>query len=89
MRTVLYTHRAPLLLLCLLLLQKRYEYYRRHMSNFHFHSHCSANSIERLHVIIHQCISVSHFMQLSRNAFKNWVKQLAVKDHWASSKVIL
>ena len=32
--------------------------------------------------------SCCRFVQLSRNAFKNWVKQLAVKEHWATSKVI-
>lgn len=39
---------------------------------------------------VRDCVADSccRFVQLSRNAFKNWVKQLAIKEHWATSKVI-
>jgi hypothetical protein len=39
---------------------------------------------------VRDCVADSwcRFVQMSRNAFKNWVKQLAIKEHWATSKVI-
>ncbi len=45
------------------------------------------SSVKLQSVIVHHLLLSD--LQLSRNAFKNWVKQLAVKEHWTSSKVCL